>query len=224
MERSTVQSCLAAPFISQKQLVTGAIALRPWRPVARVQTSRRARAWRIRNGASYFAPVKAFFFSGRGSVMIMTLPEASILTCSSWRPPQATAPDRGLDVAVEEAGETLADDLLGFRHDAVDQFFHGRDVVDQSNLLAAASGRHPSRRRSSPRDRRSRPARGYRPNDTHPWVYRRHLFILCSMQAYWAPRRSLGWTRPFLSIIVTGNCRTIQFLDDISSRAASLAE
>src|SRR5581483_3151446 len=40
----------------------------------------------------------------------------------------------------QKALEALADDLFGLAHDAIDQLFHGRDIVDQADHHAAAPG------------------------------------------------------------------------------------
>ena len=45
--------------------------------------------------------------------------------------------DRFLPLTVEETGEPLADQHFGFRHDAVDQFLAGRNVVDEARNHAA---------------------------------------------------------------------------------------
>src|SRR5947207_5380413 len=91
---------------------------------------------------------------------------------------------RPLPGAIEETSQALTDDSLGIRHDAVDQFLHRRNVVNEPNDHAAA-----------PR------ARVHVAVDHHLGIDARHLLVdVVNLQAF--AFRSLDFDQVFDALVV----------------------
>src|SRR5215470_1084474 len=135
---STAPSWRAWLAKSARSLPAVKLSRSPWNRTTRMDGSASTRLSALGN-ASYMAPVSVFFFSGRPNVSVMTPSAMSVLTCSAITPPSSDRADRLLRlVAIEKTGQALPDNLLGSRHDPIDQLLDRRDVVDQADHHAAA--------------------------------------------------------------------------------------